>query len=128
MFVQLILVGNVGRDPELRYTTSGQAVCDFSLATNESWFDKESGERKNTTTWWKVTVWGKQAETINQYVSKGKKVLVRSDSVKASAYIGRDGDARASLEITARDVKFLSERASDGSGERSEDESEDIPF
>jgi len=112
-FCQIILVGNVGRDPTLRYTPSGAAVCDFSIAVNRSRKDA-SGEKHDETTWFKVTVWGQQAETVNQYVSKGKQVLVVADRIQASTYTGQDGQARASLEVTANTVRFLSGGAGGG--------------
>lgn len=107
-YVNVTLIGNVGRDPELRFTPSGAAVCEFSLATNRRWTDRSSNEKREETTWWRVTVWGQQAESVNQYVSKGRQVLVVADRVEASAYMGQDGQPRASLEVTARTVQFLS--------------------
>src|SRR5687768_3717887 len=114
MFCQITLIGNVGRDPELRYTPSGMAVCNFSLAVNRSWTDRGSNEKREETTWWKVAVWGNQAETVNQYVSKGKQVLVVGSRIKADSYVGQDGQARASLEITADQVRFLGGRGGEG--------------
>jgi single-strand DNA-binding protein len=106
-FCELILVGNVGREPELRFTSSGSAVCNFSLAVNRTWTDRNSSEKREATTWFKVTVWGPQAETINQFVQKGKQVLVVADRIEADAYVGQDGSARATLNVTARTVRFL---------------------
>ncbi|MFP4321666.1 MAG: single-stranded DNA-binding protein [Anaerolineales bacterium] len=116
MFMEIILVGNVGRTPELRFTNSGQAVCDFSLAVNRRY---RSGDRDvDETTWFRVTVWGKQAEIVNQYISKGRQVLVIADRIQASAYLARDNnEPRASLEVTARQVRFLGGRGDgDSSG------------
>ena len=115
-FAEIILVGNVGRDPELRFTQSGTAVCDFSLAVNRRWTDRGSNERREETTWFKITVWGTQAESVNQYVQKGRQVLVIADRIQASAYMGNDGEPRASLEVTARTVQFLSGGGDGGGG------------
>lgn len=112
MFMELILVGNVGRDPELRYTDGGSAVCDFSLATNRSWKDRD-GNRQSEVTWWRVTVWGQQAEIVNTYVKKGRQVLVIVDRIEANAYSAKDGTPQASLDVTARTVRFLGGRDDD---------------
>ena len=133
-FAQITLVGNVGRDPELRFTESGTAVCDFSLAVNRSWTDRNTNERRQVTTWFRITVWDAQAETVNQYVQKGSQVLVTSDRIEARAYTGNDGELRASLEVTARDVRFL--RGGGGGGgysdsggfEDAPSDVDDIPF
>ncbi|MBN1964317.1 MAG: single-stranded DNA-binding protein [Anaerolineae bacterium] len=132
MYQYTVIVGNVGREPELRYTPSGTAVCDFSVATNRRWTDRQSNEQREKTTWFRVTCWGALAETVNQYVNKGKLVLVTGE-VDASAWLGSEGDARATLELTARDVKFLSRRDEEGGGRDSygpppPEELGDIPF
>ena len=119
-FCEIILVGNVGRDPELRFTQSGAAVCDFSLAVNRR--RKQGEEWIDETTWFKITVWGQQAETVNKFVQKGKQVLVASDRIEASAYEARDGELRASLDVTAKTVRFLG-----GKGD-SQPEQDDTPF
>jgi single-strand DNA-binding protein len=106
-YQQITLVGNVGRDPELRFTSSGIAVTDFSLAVNRVWTD-QSGQKQERVTWWRVTCWRRQAEVVAQYVKKGKQVLVTASQIEADAYMGRDGEPRASLNITADEVRFLS--------------------
>lgn len=113
MYQYTVIVGNVGRDPEMRYTPSGTAVCDFSVAVTRRWTDRGSNEQREKTTWFRVSAWNRLAETCNQYVYKGMRVLVTGE-VDASAWTGQDGEARATLEITARDVKFLSRRDEDG--------------
>jgi len=123
-----IIVGNVGRDPELRYTQSGVAVCDFSVAVTRRWNDRNTNEKREETAWFRVTTWRGLAETCNQYVHKGMPIMV-AGRVSASAYIGKDGEARASLELTAVDVQFLGRR-----GEAAEapegypSEPDDLPF
>jgi single-strand DNA-binding protein len=123
-----IIIGNVGREPELRYTQSGVAVCDFSVAVSRRWTDRNSNEQREDTTWFRVSAWRGLAETVNQYVHKGMQIMV-TGRIGASAFIGQDGEARASLELTALDIQFLGRR-----GEASEDyqdypsEPEDLPF
>lgn len=121
-YCQITLIGNAGRDPELRFTSSGRAVCDFSLAVNRTWTDRQSNERQQETTWFKITCWGNLAENVAQYVNKGKQVLVVADRIEASAFTGRDGNLRASLDITARDVRFLAGTGGGGSGGYSSNE------
>lgn len=104
-----IIIGNVGRDPEMRYTQSGVAVCDFSVAVSRKWTDKTTNERKEETEWFRVSAWRGLAETCNQYVRKGMQIMV-TGRVSASAYTAQDGTARASLELNALDVQFLGQR------------------
>ncbi len=113
MFQQLILIGNLGSDPELRYTADGTPVASFSVAVNRTW-TKEDGSHGDETTWFRVTAWRKLAETVNQYLKKGRQVLVVG-RVSARGYVGADGTPRASLEVTAETIRFLS------GGPRSED-------
>ena len=105
-YQQTIIIGNVGRDPELRYTPSGVAVCDFSVAVSRRWNDRQSGEPREKTTWFRVSAWRQLAETVNQYVHKGMQIMVVGE-IDSSAYIGQDGEARSSLELTAQNVQFL---------------------
>ena len=113
MYQSLTLVGNVGKEPEMRYTPSGQAVCAFSLATNNE-YTNQSGEHVKETTWFRVTTWGKQAEVMGLYVTKGMKVLVEGRLTPDKATGGpriwtdKEGNAKASFEVTAQIVKFLS--------------------
>jgi single-strand DNA-binding protein len=107
MYARIILVGNLGNDPEMRYTPSGQPVTHFSLATNRRWTDKESGEQKKETTWFRVSVWGKQAENVNEYLKKGRMALVEADRIQARAYLNSEGQPAASLEVTASNVRFI---------------------
>ena len=103
---QTVAVGNLGGDPELKYMQSGDAVCNFSVAVSEKWNDKRSGEQRESTTWYRVAVWGAQAEACNKYLRKGSKVLV-TGTVSARAYTGKGGDAEASLDMRAFNVRFL---------------------
>jgi len=136
MFSKTIVVGHLGRDPELRFTPSGQQVCSFSVATSRSWTD-QSGQQQEKTTWFRVTAWGKLGELCHQYLSKGRLVLVEGE-VDASAWTAQTGEPRASLELNARNVRFLGGRdtvggpmAARSSGSPMEApamEEEDIPF
>lgn len=141
MYQKLLIVGNLGRDPEMRYTPSGQAVTNFSMATNRRYTDS-NGQQVDETTWFRISVWGNQAEAVNQYLQQGSRVLVegilRPDPETGGPRIWtrNDGTPGASFEVTARRVVFLSTRAEDqayqsreadsGGGESVEED--DIPF
>jgi single-strand DNA-binding protein len=138
MFQKLILVGRLGRDPEMRYTPTGQAVTSFSVATDRQYTD-QAGKPVKETVWFRVTAWGKLAETCNTYLQKGKMVLIEgrltvdAKSGGPRVWTGQDGQPRASYEVTAQTVKFLSAR-SEGGGEGGMEEdvdagpAEEIPF
>ncbi len=113
MFQQLILIGNLGSDPELRYTADGTPVTSFSVAVNRRW-TKEDGSHGEETTWFRVSAWRRQAEVAAQYLKKGRQVMVVG-RVSARAYTGTDGQLRASLDVTADNIKFI------GGGPRGED-------
>lgn len=105
MFEQTIIVGNLGNDPELRYTSAGVPVTTFSVAVNRKWTNAD-GTAGEETKWFRVTTWRKLAETCAQYLAKGRQVMVVG-RVTASAFTGKDGAPRASLELTADTVRFL---------------------
>ena len=109
-----ILVGNLGRDPELRHTPNGQAVVNFTLATSESWTDK-SGERQERTEWHRIVVWGRQAEMCNQYLSKGRTVYVEG-RIQTREWEDKDGNKRYTTEINANNVNFIGPRTDGGGG------------
>jgi single-strand DNA-binding protein len=113
MFQQIILIGNLGNDPELRFTPSGVAVASFSLAVNRSWTGAD-GERKDKSTWFRVSVWNKQAETVTQYLHKGSKVMVVGEVEEVRVFTGKDGNARASLEVKAQSVRFMDSKKDSG--------------
>ncbi|MBM3272540.1 single-stranded DNA-binding protein [Candidatus Kaiserbacteria bacterium] len=112
MYQKLIIVGNLGKDPEMRYAPNGDAVTNLNVATNRKYTDK-SGQLVKETTWFRVSVWGKQAEACNQYLKKGSLVLVegRLQADKTTGgprvYSRQDGTSGASFEMTASEVKFL---------------------
>lgn len=131
MYQRTIVVGHLGRDPEMRYTQDGTPVTSFSMATTRRWNDREGGQREETT-WFRVSVWGRQAEPCNQYLSKGRLVLV-DGTISASAWKGRDGEPRATLELRAGRVVFLGSRGETGPSEPEEEGGEsttedEIPF
>lgn len=103
---QTIIVGNLGGDPELKYMQSGSAVCNFSVAVSETWRDRQTNENRERTTWYRVAVWGGQAEACNTYLAKGRQVLVIGN-VSTRAYLNNNGEPAASLDLTARSVQFL---------------------
>ncbi|MBI1763114.1 MAG: single-stranded DNA-binding protein [Acidobacteria bacterium] len=118
-FNKIIIVGYLGRDPEIRYTPSGEAVCNFSVATTERRKDV-TGEFQDLTTWFKITVWRRQAEIANEYLSKGKQVYVEG-RLRQTEYTDRDGNRRTALEVTASDIQFLGAKG-EGGDERSQTE------
>lgn len=114
-FNKLILVGNLGRDPELRYTPQGTPVCSFTLATNEKRKDR-AGETQDVTTWFRVTLWGRQAETASQYLSKGRPVYVEG-RLRVEEWTDKDGKQRHTLEVHATDMQFIGGRVDEVSGQ-----------
>jgi single-strand DNA-binding protein len=120
-FHTLIFVGNLGRDPEMRYTPSGQPVTSFSVASNRSYMNANS-EKVDETIWFRVTVWGKQAESCSQFLQKGSKVLVEGRLTPdknggPKIWTKQDGTSGASFDVTANTVRFLSGRGEGGMGE-----------
>jgi single-strand DNA-binding protein len=113
-FNKIILVGNLGRDPELRYTPQGSAVCSFSMATNERKKDK-SGEFQNIATWFRVTLWGNQAEVASKYLTKGKQVYIEG-RLRMEEYTDRDGVVQKTLEVNGTDMQFIGSREDGGGG------------
>lgn len=106
---RVILVGRLGRDPETRYTSAGQAVCNFSLATDETYRDK-SGERQKRTEWHKIVVWAKQAEIAQQYLKKGSLVYVEG-RIQSRQWDDKEGQKRTSFEIVCNNFRMLGGRA-----------------
>jgi single-strand DNA-binding protein len=102
---KVILIGNLGADPELRYTPGGQAVCDVRLATNESWTDK-NGQKQERTEWHRVVLWGKPAEIVKQYCTKGQKLFIEG-RLQTRSWDDKEGNKRYSTEIVANDFMFL---------------------
>ncbi len=149
MYQKTIIMGNLGGDPEMRYMPDGTALTSFSVATNFSWTDRATGQPVKETTWFRVSVWGRQAETANQYLKKGQQVLVEGrltpdrETGGPRLWTGQDGTVRASFELRADNFRMVGGRdqASSGSGGYSDDqysgggggsdsvqEEDDIPF
>ena len=140
MYQKVIIVGNLGRDPEMRYTPDGTPVTNFSVATNRRW-NNPDGSQGEETVWFRITAWRRLAETCNQYLQKGRQVLVEGQLKPDPAtggpriWTGNDGVARAQYEITAFTVKFLGGRGEapstqmpGGLEEPPPEEGEEIPF
>ena len=111
-FNKIIVVGYLGRDPELRYTQDGTAVCNFSVATTERRKDR-NGEMQDVTTWFRVNVWRRQAEVASQYLKKGRQVYVEG-RLSQSEFQDREGQTRTTLEIHASDIQFIGARGDEG--------------
>lgn len=110
-FNKITIIGNLGRDPELRYTPQGDAVCDFSVAVNDRKRDK-AGEWSDVTTWFKVTFWRKQAENASKYLTKGRQVYVEG-RLQVEEWTDRDGNNRSTLAIQGTELQFLGEQRND---------------
>lgn len=129
MYQRVIILGNLGRDPEMRYTPSGQAVTTFPVATNRTYTGAD-GQKVKETAWFRVTAWGKMAEACNNYLKRGSKCLVDGRLVPdhetggPKVYAKKDGSSGASFEISATTVQFL-DAAGENSGEPDDDS---IPF
>ena len=113
-FNKITIIGNLGRDPELRYTPQGTAVCDFSVAVNDRKRDK-AGEWQDVTTWFKITFWGKQAENASKYLTKGRQAYIEG-RLQVEEWTDRDGNNRFTLAVQGSDIQFLG----DGRGESSD--------
>lgn len=128
MYQKLILIGRLGKDPEMRFTPNGQAVTSFSLATDRSYTD-QAGKQVKETVWFRVSAWGKLGESCNNYLKLGKLAMVEGrltvDEKTGGPRIwtAQDGTPRASLEMVANTVKFLSDKS-----EQAEESTEDVPF
>ncbi len=109
---KVILIGNLGRDAELKKTPSGTSVLEFSIATNERWNDREGNSQEHTQ-WFRVSLWGRRADALAQYLQKGKQVYVEG-KLRARTYQGNDGQTRVSLDVRADDIQLLGTRADAG--------------
>ncbi len=113
---KVLLIGRLGGDPEVRYTTNGGAVANFNLATNENWTDK-NGQKQERTEWHRVVIWGKMAELCGQYLSKGRQAYVEG-RLQTREWNDKEGNKRYTTEIIAQNIQFLGgpgERASSSS-------------
>lgn len=129
MYHRVVIAGYLGRDPEMRYTPDGTPVTNFSVATTEKWTGKDSQQQERTI-WWRVTAWRRQAEICNQYLSKGRPVLVEGrirpdENGNPRVFTRNDGTPGASYEVTADVVKFLGGR--EGASELGAPRDQDVP-
>jgi single-strand DNA-binding protein len=123
---KVILVGNLGADPETRYQTSGDAICNIRLATTDRWKDKASGEMKEATEWHRVAFFGRLAEIAGEYLKKGSQVYIEG-RIRTRKYQDKDGNERYSTEIIGDRMQMLGSRAGAGSGEARGDPRGDSP-
>lgn len=114
MLNKVTLIGNLGRDPEVRYMPNGEAVCNFSIATSESWTDRNSGQRQERTEWHNITMYRRLAEIAGQYLRKGSQVYIEG-RIQSRKYTGKDGIERTAYDIIANEMKMLGSRGSGGS-------------
>lgn len=142
MYQKIIIAGNLGRDPEMRYMPDGTAVTNINVATNRGWTDRATGEPRKETTWFRVSIWGRQAEAANQYLSKGRQVLVEGilqpdpQTGGPRTFTKQDGTVGASYEIRASSLQFIGGRDAGGFDEGGDgyddaspaQEEDDIPF
>jgi single-strand DNA-binding protein len=112
---KVILVGNLGADPEVRYTGSGTAIATLSVATSEQWTDKQSGQKQERTEWHRVKLFGRLAEIAGEYLKKGRQVYVEG-SLRTDKYTGKDGVERYSTDIVASDLQMLGGGGEGGMG------------
>ncbi len=112
---KVILIGNLGADPDTRYTGSGTPICTLSVATTESWMDKQSGQRQERTEWHRVKVFGKLAEICQEYLRKGRQVYIEG-SLRTDKYTGKDGIERYSTDIIANNMQMLGGPGEGGGG------------
>jgi single-strand DNA-binding protein len=115
-FNKVIIVGNLTRDPEVRFIPSGSAVCDISLAVNSQWTDKRSNERKEEVTFVEVTLWGRTAEIAGEYLAKGRPVLIEGRLQQDSWEDKETGQKRSKLKVVAESMQLLGSRDGGGSG------------
>ena len=134
---KVILIGNLGKDPEVRFTAGGRAVARFSVATSDAWTDAE-GSRQERTEWHNIVVWGKQAESCGQYLQKGRQVYIEG-SIRYRSYDDKEGNKKYITEVIAQRVQFLGGGRGAGTGGQPREsagaepapvpgEEEDIPF
>lgn len=114
---KVIILGRLGQDPELKYTPSGAAVCNFSVATSETWNDKNSGQKQERTEWHRIVVWGKLAELCNQYLSKGRQAFIEG-RLQTRSWDDKNGQKRYTTEINASTVQFIGGQAQTGASDQ----------
>jgi single-strand DNA-binding protein len=132
-YQKIIIVGHLGADPEMDFAPSGQARTRFSIATNRS-FNRKDGEKVNETTWFRVTTWGKQAETCNQFLHKGSQVLIEGrlssdpDTGGPHIWTRQDGSPATSYELSVETIRFLNGKNGNGNNAEAVPQEDEIPF
>lgn len=137
MLNKVILIGRLGRDPEVRYMPNGEAVCNFSIATSETWNDR-NGQRQERTEWHNITMYRRLAEIAGQYLKKGREVYIEG-RIQSRKYTGKDGVERTAYEIIGNEMKILGSKSENAGGQESQNQappvapaggglSDDIPF
>lgn len=116
MFNQVTAIGNLGSDPELKYTPSGIEVCELNIATTENWTDA-NGQKQSKTVWMRATCWRKLAVNAATYLKKGNRVFITARLEPAEAYINKDGQPVGNIRLTVQDLKFLTPPPSNGNGQ-----------
>ncbi|MEO8808686.1 MAG: single-stranded DNA-binding protein [Rhodanobacter sp.] len=112
---KVILVGNLGADPEMRHTGSGTAICSFTLATSESWTDKQSGEKQERTEWHRIKIFGRLGEIAHEYLKKGRQVYIEG-SIRTDKFTGKDGVEKYFTDIIASEMQMLGSNEGGGGG------------
>ena len=120
---KVILMGTLGKDPELKYTPGGSAVCSFSIATKETWYD-DKNEKHEKTEWHKIVVWGKKAETCNQYIAKGSQVYIEG-KLQTRSWDDKDGNKKYVTEVLVKEIQFLNRKKD---SEKTATKEEPLPF
>jgi len=110
MYAQITIIGNVGSEPDMRYTPSGTPVCNFSVAVNRTWTNA-AGEQQQKTTWYRIQTWQRQAEVCAEHVKKGDRLLIVSENIDCIPWIDRDGNARGNIQVVPRMIRFLTPKA-----------------
>jgi len=127
---KIIIIGNLGRDPELNYTPSGTAMTKFSVADSRRWRDKQSGEQREETTWFNVVAWDQLAETCNQYLHKGSKVFIEG-RMTSRKYTDKDGNERTAWDVRVLEMQMLDPKgqgSSSGGGYGEDMTADEVPF
>lgn len=119
---KVMLIGRLGRDPEVRYMPNGEAVCNFSVATSETWNDRNSGQRQERTEWHNITLYRRLAEIAGQYLKKGSQVYIEG-RIQSRKYTGKDGIERTAYDIIGNEMKMLDSKSSGNSGGAAYDDS-----
>jgi single-strand DNA-binding protein len=115
MYQQLILIGHLGTEPEMRYTASGVPVTNFNMAVSRRWTNAE-GQSQEKTTWFRINLWRRQAEIASQYLAKGHRVMIVGEVDNARPWTDRDGNMRATIEVTATELKLMESKGANNNG------------